>query len=96
MSIDKVKVSKLPQLLSVRVKNPESVIFEGKAVAITSVNKEGVFDIIAYHTNFISILKDFVTIQQSKDKKLTIPIQGGIMKVYGNNVYIYLGIKTSE
>lgn len=94
--IDRIKVEKLPQAISVTVKTPEQILFEGQAVAITSVNKDGVFDVIPYHTNFISIISQYVIIQKTKNDKITIPIQGGIMKVYGNLIHIFLGIKTSN
>jgi len=94
MKIDQINTRKLAQELFVIMKNPQATLFEGKAIAVTATNDKGIFDIIPYHTNFISLIKDYVIIHEIEDIKKTYPIQTGIMKVFENTVSIYLGIKT--
>ena len=36
----------------------ESILFEGKVKALSSVNEMGPFDILPLHINFISVIKD--------------------------------------
>jgi F0F1-type ATP synthase epsilon subunit len=81
-------------LLQVLVQNPESNIFKGNAVAVSSINAKGPFDILPLHTNFICMIKDSVTIYESQKKIKKIPLEQGILKVFENTVTIFLGIET--
>jgi F0F1-type ATP synthase epsilon subunit len=80
--------------LFVRINDPDRIIFEDTAKAITSYNKRGVFDVLLYHENFITIIKQSVTIHREQQQPMVIPIETGIMKVYENSVNILVGIKT--
>jgi len=82
------------KLLFVKIESPERTLFAGSAQAITSYNKQGVFDILGYHENFITLIKNAVIIHFENKQKQTIPVEIGIMKVYENNVSILIGIKT--
>lgn len=79
-------------LLTVSVKGPDKQEFKGEAISVTSINKVGKFDVLAYHANFISLIKEYVIIQQKDKNKITFPIQSGIMKVYEDNVNILIGV----
>lgn len=80
--------------LRVIVQNPESIIFQGNAVAISSVNIKGPFDILPLHANFICMIKDSITIYETQKKIKKIPLEQGILKVFENTVTIFLGIET--
>jgi F0F1-type ATP synthase epsilon subunit len=95
MSIDRLDISSLPRILSVRVKNPETTVFEGMACAVTTANTNGRLDIVPFHTHFISLFTGEVIIHTSSTEKIQLPIKGGIMKVFENTVSIYLGIPVS-
>ena len=79
--------------LEVLVIHPERVIFEGKAKAVSSTNERGKFDVLSLHTNFVSIIKEKVVIEQLDGKKKEIPIEEAIMKVHENKIWIFVGIK---
>lgn len=79
-------------LLSVTVKGPSKQEFKGEAVSVTSLNKKGKFDVLPFHINFISLIKEYVIIIQKDKKKITFPLQSGIMKVYEDNVNILIGV----
>ena len=81
------------QTLDVIVRNPDNRVFTGQAVAVSSVNQKGPFDILPYHENFISIIKDHVTIYLTQEKTQTIPVEKGILKVFENTIEIYLGVE---
>lgn len=81
-------------LLFVTVKNPSGIDYQGHAQSITSYNDTGVFDVLCFHANFISIIKNSVVIHGDEKKSITIPIEIGIMKVYKNTVTIFSGITT--
>lgn len=84
------------KLLTVTVKNPERTEFEGMAAAISSSNERGTFDILPFHANFISIIKEVLIIHQPDGKELKIPLQHGVIKAHEDVVHVLIGIETSE
>ena len=84
---------KIP-LLSVTIKKPEQTVFDGFAKAVSSVSDQGKLDILAFHANFIAIIKESITIHQPDKEPYVIPITVGVIKVRGNVVKIILGIET--
>lgn len=82
--------------LMVTVKTPESVLFEGEAEAITSLNEKGVFDILPLHENFITIINQTLTIHEKNKTKKDFTVESGIVKVTQNNVRIYVGLEKVE
>jgi F0F1-type ATP synthase epsilon subunit len=80
--------------LTVTIKRPEKVEFLGNARAVTSMNMKGPFDVLAYHTNFITLIRDKVTIHVESKDPVTYNLQAGIIKVTENQVTILIGIET--
>ena len=80
------------KLLTVTVKGPKNEEFNGSALSITSINKKGKFDILPYHASFITLIKDYVIIQQPDKKEITFPLTNGIIKVYEDKVNILIGV----
>ncbi len=83
-------------LLNVSVKDPKKTSFEGQALAVTSKNQKGKFDVLPYHSNFITIIKEVLTIHLEGEKEITMPVETGIMKVEEDSVKILIGIDTGE
>lgn len=83
--------------ITIKIKSSEAVIFEGEAQSLSSINEQGAFDILPYHGNFFSIIKEKVTINDEKNKKIEIIIKdNGIMRVVENKISVFLGIETIE
>lgn len=78
--------------LHVRVVSGDETVYEGKAVSVSSRNEKGRFDILPYHANFISIVKEFVNIQIDQQEHKQIVVKTAIMRVYENNVQVFLGV----
>lgn len=78
--------------ISVLVMHPEYTIYDGPALSVSSLNDKGPFDVLPLHSNFVSLIKEKVTINQLDKKKREIAIEKAIMKVYRNKVYIFVGI----
>lgn len=78
--------------LSVSIRNREKVIFEGDAIALSSVNAEGPFDVLPQHINFISIIKEYIVIYKPDRSKQEYKLRVGLMKVSGNKIEIFVGI----
>lgn len=83
-----------PPPISVTIKEPEKIIFDGFATSITSVSNRGKFDVLAYHANFIALIGETIVLGQEGKPSLQFPIKNGVMKVRQNAVKIILGIET--
>ena len=82
--------------LKITIKKPEATLFEGSVTAVTSYSNKGKFDVLAYHTNFIALIKEEVIIYQDNKKPQIFPIDSGVMKVAGNVIKIILGVETKK
>jgi F0F1-type ATP synthase epsilon subunit len=80
--------------LTTTIRSPEKTLFDGKAVAVSSISDNGPFDVLAYHSNFICIIKKEITVYETRDKKITFPFEKGILKIYENKADVFLGIET--
>lgn len=81
--------------LEVHIKRPDRVEFTGIAKAVTSTNMRGTFDVLPFHSNFISLIRDKVTIHLDEGKEpITYSLESGIIKVTSNTVTILIGIET--
>lgn len=78
--------------LTVHIKSLEETHFEGKALAISCTDEKGPFDVLPNHQNFIAIIQYNITVHMENEKKNFI-IDSGILKVYENTVYVFLGIQ---
>ncbi|HSW47683.1 MAG TPA: hypothetical protein VLG67_01250 [Candidatus Saccharimonadales bacterium] len=79
-------------LLTVSVKGPNRQEFNGLATSVTSLNKKGKFDILPFHANFITLIKEYLIIRQMDKKKITFPLETGIIKVEGDKVNVVIGV----
>ena len=78
------------------IRNRQRALFQGKAAAVTTKNEGGIFDVLPQHTHFISIIKEFVTVTKLDGTTQQFPIDAGVLKVYQNQVRIYIGIFTLD
>ena len=81
-------------VLYVEVRNPDTVLFSGQAVSVSSKNSVGPFDVLPQHENFISLLSDKIVIFKDKHQKQEIPNTSAIIKAKQNKVTIFLGVET--
>lgn len=76
--------------IHVTIKDKTRTYFEGDIFAISSYNDKGLFDILPFHENFISLIKDKI-ILHDKGMQKEMKINNGLLKINGNKVNIYLG-----
>ncbi len=74
------------------VRTPEKTVYEGEAKAVSSVNEKGPFDVLSAHQNFITLIKENLSIIDASGEKQDFPVQGGVMRVHENEVTIFLGV----
>lgn len=74
------------------VRTPEKTVYEGEAKAVSSVNEKGPFDVLSAHQNFITLIKENLSIIDTSGEKQDIPVKGGVMRVHENEITIFLGV----
>ncbi len=79
-------------LLSVSVRTREKVLFDGLARSVTSFNLRGRFDILPFHTNFITLISKYVIINTDNGEVRQFDLDKGILYVMSNKVNVYVGI----
>ncbi len=77
--------------IHVTIRNKESVIYDGQVTAVSSINDVGLFDILPFHENFISLVKEKIIVHESAGQK-EFKINNGLLKVKDDKVNIYLGL----
>lgn len=78
--------------ISISIKNRQGTMFSETAKAVSSYNDKGPFDILPEHENFISIIKQKIIIHKLDNKTQEFKIDNGVLRVYKNNVNIFIGI----
>ncbi len=76
--------------LHVRVSKATKVVWEGDAVSVSSENKDGPFDILAMHSNFITLIRDTpirIIGENGEEKKYT--FKQSVIFVNDNKVKIF-------
>jgi F0F1-type ATP synthase epsilon subunit len=76
------------------VRDAENVIFNGEVDRISSFNEVGRFDIYPKHANFISIIRQQLTLYKNHKIFKDLKIEQAVLKVKNNNASIFLGIDT--
>lgn len=78
-------------IIHVVIKDKNGVVAEDDVFAITSMNSVGLFDVLPFHTNFISLIRNTLTLHGQKGKK-EMKIGVGLLRVSENEISIYLGL----
>lgn len=78
--------------LDVIILSSDKTYFLGKAKSVSSKNKLGPFDVLPLHENFISMLRDKVTVVDLAGKKTVVSCDQGILEVADNRVRVFIGI----
>ena len=81
------------QKLILTIRTRRGVIFDQEVESITSYNDTGRFDVLHEHAQFISIVKKKVVARLLDGRDQQIPVDNAIMRVKGERVEVYLGIK---
>ena len=66
--------------------------FEGKAISVSSQNQLGDFDILPQHTNFITLIYNYLTIVTPKKEIIKYNFKRGVLRVRKNKVEVFLGL----
>lgn len=83
------------KFISVKIFFPalmEKPNFIEKAIAVSSENRLGKFDILSEHINFITLIFKKISILTSKKEKIEFQFEKGILIARENEVKIFLGL----
>ena len=78
--------------ITINIKNRQGTMFSDNVKAVSSYNDKGPFDILSEHENFISLIKQKIVIHKLDNKTQEFKIDNGVLRVYKNNVNIFIGI----
>ena len=78
--------------LFVSVESSVKKYYNAEAVSVSSFNSVGPFDILPQHENFISLIREKVSIFDTSGKKWEFPIKNGLLEVSEDKVRIFIGI----
>ena len=84
-------VSNKPRLKLV-IKSRKKEFYNDYASSVTSSNDTGIFDVLPHHANFITLIKDFIVVDQGLPTRQEFKLERGVMSVKGDTVNAYLGI----
>jgi len=78
------------------VRTKEGITFKDKVKAVTSYNEKGPFDVLPEHENFISLINQHLVIHTMDGKENEIKVDNAVIKVYKNEVHIFLGLSGGQ
>ena len=84
----------MKDIIKVKIRDADSIVFDGEVERISSFNEVGRFDIYPKHANFISIIQKEITLYKNGQKIKQLEIEQAILKVKKNTASIFLGINT--
>ena len=76
--------------IGVVIRSRQKLLFAGNVAVVSSSNERGVFDILPHHTNFVSLVKEYIEVVTSDRRRLRIQIERGILRVKQNAVEVYV------
>ena len=81
------------QRLFLKVITRKGVAFNAEVDSITGQNNKGDFDVLRQHSQFISLIKNKLIVRLLDHKIQEIPVDNAVMRVKGDNVEVFVGIK---
>ena len=80
--------------LHLTIRTRKEVLFDGDVWAVASVNEVGVFSILPQHANFVTIIKDNLSIIKPNKQTLNFQLKTGLIKVWENSANAFLDIQS--
>ena len=87
-----IKKDAIKDKITVSIKNKKEQLFLGDALSVTSKNDDGVFDILPFQVNFITLIFDFIVIDRNLPSEKRYEMENGVLYTISNKVEIYVGL----
>lgn len=78
--------------IKIKILSTDKILYEGEGRSLSSVNGRGEFDVLADHSNFISLIGEAVNIMDREGKLINIRINSGILRVKEGSVEVYVSV----
>lgn len=78
--------------LTVNMRSKSKIYYKGNVKSVTTTNERGEFDILPMHTNFVSIVRKYVTLDKNLPTMQKFDIDSAVLSVQNGIVDIYVGI----
>ena len=79
--------------IKVKIQSRDKVLYDGPAYAVSSEYDKGVFSILPYHANFITLLKTKITVRDLDGVEKNFAVDNGVLRVERNFIEVFLGVK---
>ena len=79
-------------ILRTSIKSKDKILFDGSVKTVSSKNERGVFDILPLHTNFVTLIFDYVILDKGLPTEKKFDIEKGVLYVLSNKVDVHVGI----
>lgn len=79
----------IQHVLQVVVRNRKKTFVDEDAFSLTSYNEKGLFDILPYHENFISLISKMLKIKTIK-KDITMQFDSAVLLVQNDFVHVFV------
>jgi len=89
-------VAAKPEHLYLKVRTRRGISFESEIQSLTGFNEVGRFDVLRKHAQFISHIKDKIIVRMLDGTTKEIPVENSIMRVKGEKVLVFVGIKQNK
>ncbi|MFC1700406.1 hypothetical protein ACFLZ4_02110 [Patescibacteria group bacterium] len=90
--MDKKQEFTKDSFINATIKTKEETLFEGAVKTVSSINERGTFDVLPFHTNFITLIRDYVVFNSGTDNEQKFEMEKGVLYVMNNEVNVYVGI----
>lgn len=77
-----------PPSLHVRMLSAAELFYDGEASAVSAVDAQGPFDVLARHANFIALLSPGEVVVHTPQGKRRVTIAKGLIQVSNNRVLV--------
>lgn len=78
--------------LELIVKNRQKVLFQGPVTSVTTSNEKGVFDILPFHANYLTLTHGSLILDKGIPSEHTIALDKALLYVIENKVFVYAGL----
>ncbi|HVZ11977.1 MAG TPA: hypothetical protein VG965_03015 [Patescibacteria group bacterium] len=83
---------KSKQLIHVTVRDKNGILVNDDVRAVTSYNDVGLFDVLPWHTNFISLIRQKLVLHKKDATNKEMKVGLGLLMVTDNEIHVYLGL----
>ena len=84
------------ETFAVRIQTPESLVWQGDALSLSTSNSAGHFDILPQHANMITIIERQPIDVVTSDGNRKFVFEKAVLAVKDNDVHIYANISAEK